>query len=100
MSPASRTKMFWSNCRSRKSRSVALNDRHASPWRVGVEREMNGPIDPKLVSAEGQRMDEVLRPLEEFTPLPGSRIAKLPRLSPSQQGAAASGESDGETPAG
>jgi hypothetical protein len=61
---------------------------------------MNGPIDPKLVSAEGKRMEEVLRPLEDFTPLPESRIGKLPRLSPSQQGGPQAGEAGGEKPAG
>jgi hypothetical protein len=61
---------------------------------------MDGPLDPKLVSAEGKRMDEVLRPLEDFTPLPGSRIGKLPRLSPSQQGATQPGEAGSEKPAG
>jgi hypothetical protein len=62
---------------------------------------MNGPIDPKLVSDEGKRMDEVLRPLEEFAPLPGSRIGKLPRLTPSQQGTAPPGEANGgEKPGG
>jgi len=62
---------------------------------------MNGPIDPKLVSAEGERMDEALRPLEEFAPLPGSRIAKLPRLSPSSHGTAPPSDSrSADKPAG
>jgi len=56
---------------------------------------MNGPLDPKLVSAEGERMQEVLRPLEDFTPLPGSRISKLPRLSKSEQGTAPPGDAGG-----
>ncbi len=46
-------------------------------------------------------MDEVLRPLEEFTPLPGSQISKLPRLSPSTQGVTPPGDpGGGEKPAG